>query len=307
MEMNKEYTYRQLCEEAGVEPRTSGKAYRSQYERLCKDYAIEKIARNKYIVTEILNPEEYEYQELKGKYLKPVQMILYSVLAKYVPDIGGTFTMDDLLLRCGFINDDYIECKYNLTEASCILCTQQNMLAEYLVVSAQNLRRLLRDILKKLEKRGYIILNKQYKFYKERDGYKQYCVVPFNSQITKDIVTMETRTFEGMGFNDISEIYRSDYLASKFHEVARRKFREMQPDWDGYFKVYNIIAAKESLAHQADNLRQELNESVQLKLLKTKTLDEIPAAEREKFIRATIDLKRPYKIKEKIIDIRDQK
>lgn len=307
MELNKEYTYRQLCEEAGVEPRISGKAYRSQYERLCKDYAIEKIARNKYVVTEILNPEEYEYQELKGKYLKPVQMILYNVLAKYVPDIGGTFTMDDLLLRCGFINDDYIECKYNLTEASCILCTQQNMLAEYLVVSAQNLRRLLRDILKKLEKRGYIILNKQYKFYKERDGYKQYYVVPFNSQTTKDIVTMETRTFEGMGFNDISEIYRSDYLTSKFHEATRRKFKEIQPDWDGYFKVYNIIAAKESLARQADNLRQELNESVQLKLLKTKTLNEIPAAEREKFIRATIDLERPYKIKEKIIDIRDQK
>ena len=307
MKLHKIYTYKQLCEEAGVEPKSGGKAFRSQLERLSKDYAIEKVGRNKYIVTDILSAYEQEYQALKGKYLKPVQIILYSVLAKYVPDIGGTFTMDDLLLRCGFINDDYIECKYNLTEASYVLCTQQNMLSEYLVVSAQNLRRLLRDILKNLEKRGYIILNKQYKFYKESHGYKTYFVVPFNSQTTKDIISMETKTFEAMGYNDISEIYRSDYLTSRFHEIARRKFVEMFPDWDGYFKVYNIIAAKESISHQANLLKKELNENVQLKLLKTKELNEIPDAEREKFVKATINLDRPYKIKEKIIDIKDKK
>lgn len=295
---NHSMKYADLCEALSL-PKLSGSQQRTQINQLNKIYDMEKINKN-YIIYRKFDDDEVIENNLKGTYQKLFEYSLSTLLAEQENN-SCVLSMMDILVETRIVNIDYPVCRYNLNKASLILDANPDELDEYIEKTYTLLRRLIKGILDNLETRNLIMISQGYKFYyRTEEGYILSQPIPLNSPHTETIMNIENKTVEEMGFDDINKIYKNSALISQFHTKCRKKFKEIYKQYDGYYRVYHISSDREHLKKNSRLIYEQLNDKIKQKLLTSKTLCDI--GELDKFVLATVDMNRPYKIKEKIIN-----
>ena len=115
MELEKELSYRQLCEEFNLEPAmNSGKKRKLQLENLQNLYNIEKTKKGKYIIHREYTEEEKALIQAEKNYNNFVQAALLDLIAD--GDIKQVYTYTDFRKKLYMVNKNYFLYKYGKEE-----------------------------------------------------------------------------------------------------------------------------------------------------------------------------------------------
>lgn len=295
IEYNKNYKYRDVCNIFNLIP-SNGSKQRTQINQLKKDYEI-IIKNGFYNFKRKYTTEEKNSMEIKGMYQKLFEGILSNLLSQQEGH-SFCFSMMEILIHCGIVNIDYRYCRYNIQNASIILNNDVTELETYMIKSYNLLSRLVKDILKNLESKSLIKCRRGYRLFKTTNYGTETYTVPMESLDESKIIKFEEETLKELGLSKINEIYKSENFIYLFKQTATKKLRVIFPGWEGYYKVYHLTLNKTGLITNKENIYKELNEKIQSKLLKSEMLSQI--TQLKKIVDATINLSRPFKIKENL-------
>jgi hypothetical protein len=295
IEYNKNYKYREVCKLFNLVP-CSGSQQRTQINNIKREYEV--VNKNGYYnFKKKYTEEERNAKEIKGMYQKLLEGILSNLLAQQESH-SLCFSMIELLTACGIINSDYKYCRYNMEESSRILDSDILELKQYMNQSYNLLSRLVKNILKNLESKSLIKFRQGYRLFKECPGYTKTYTVDMESQDESKIIKLEEESLKELGFRKLEDIYKYENRIYLFKRLTAIKCRKIFPDYDGYYKVYHLTLNKTGLSQNKENIYKELNQKIQSKLLKSEMLSQI--TQLKKIVDATINLARPFKIKENL-------
>ena len=153
-------------------------------------------------------------------------------------------------------------------------------------------------MLEQLSDRSLIIYRKGFRLYKNYETYTETKDIQIGSTDESMILSIEQSAMKAMGLDSLAEVYKSEKNTSKFKKQTREKAKIIFDGWDGYYSIYHITLNKDGLKEYNISTYAELNSNISDKLLTSKALCDI--TELPKMVQASIDLSRPYKIREKI-------
>lgn len=294
MELEKELSYRQLCEEFNLEPAmNSGKKRKLQLERLQNSYDIEKTKKGKYIIHKQYTKEEQQLIQAEKNYNNFVQTALLNLFAE--GDVVQTHTYSSFRKGLYMVNDNYFLYKYGKENIDIKLPKDfPDDFAEefedrwFNIVEAHD-KYVLKSNLLKLKEKGFIEYNETYLLYKIIKSGNNKIYSKGQIATTKEWAEIEQTKLEFMKDNNahsIQELYQlSPQKIKQYYATILTKIKEL--GYDNYAKAF-IISRPSGLKKMIGFFAPKFNNAQVTRLLKSKRFGIIPKSIHEQMIEKAI-------------------
>ena len=294
MELEKELSYRQLCEEFNLEPAmSSGKKRKIQLENLQNSYDIEKTKKGKYIIHKQYTEEEQQLLQAEKNYNNFVQAALLDLIAD--GDIKQVYTYTDFRKKLYMVNKNYFLYKYGKEELDIKVPHDfPNELVEefegrWFNIVEEHDKYILKTNLAKLRTRGLI---DYYESYMLR---KIYHYGPNKIYEKAQIATDEQRAIieqakldfmDSVEVKSIQDLYKlGPKTVKQYYQAIGNKIREL--GFDEYSKAFVVSRASE-LKRLVDFFAPKFNNAQVNRLLKSKRFGIIPKSIHEQMVEKAI-------------------
>lgn len=294
MELEKELSYRQLCEEFDLEPAmNSGKKRKLQLENLQNSYDIEKTKKGKYIIHRQYTEEEQQLLQAEKNYNNFVQAALLDLIAD--GDIKQIYTYTDFRKKLYMVNKNYFLYKYGKEDLD-IKAPHDfpNGLVEefegrWFNIVEEHDKYILKTNLAKLRTRGLI---DYYESYMLRKIYhygtnKIYEKAQIATDEQRAIIEQAKLDFmDSVEVKSIQDLYKLGPKAVKqYYQAIGNKIREL--GFDEYSKAFVVSRASE-LKRLVDFFAPKFNSAQVNRLLKSKRFGIIPKSIHEQMVEKAI-------------------
>lgn len=294
MELEKELSYRQLCEEFDLEPAmNSGKKRKLQLENLQNSYDIEKTKKGKYIIHRQYTEEEQQLLQAEKNYNNFVQAALLDLIAD--GDIKQIYTYTDFRKKLYMVNKNYFLYKYGKEDLDIKVPHDfPNGLVEefegrWFNIVEEHDKYILKTNLAKLRTRGLI---DYYESYMLRKIYhygtnKIYEKAQIATDEQRAIIEQAKLDFmDSVEVKSIQDLYKLGPKAVKqYYQTIGNKIREL--GFDEYSKAFVVSRASE-LKRLVDFFAPKFNSAQVNRLLKSKRFGIIPKSIHEQMVEKAI-------------------
>ena len=294
MELEKELSYRQLCEEFNLEPAmNSGKKRKLQLENLQNLYNIEKTKKGKYIIHREYTEEEKALIQAEKNYNNFVQAALLDLIAD--GDIKQVYTYTDFRKKLYMVNKNYFLYKYGKEEIDIkVPYDFPNDLVEefegrWFNIVEEHDKYILKNNLTKLRTRGLIDYYESYMLrkiyhYGQNKIYEK-------SQLATDeqraIIEQAKLDFmDSVEVKSIQDLYKlGPKTVKRYYQAIGDKIHEL--GFDEYSKAFVVSRASE-LKRLVDFFAPKFNNAQVNRLLKSKRFGIIPKSIHEQMVEKAI-------------------
>lgn len=294
MELEKELSYRQLCEKFDLEPAmNSGKKRKLQLENLQNSYDIEKTKKGKYIIHRQYTEEEQQLLQAEKNYNNFVQAALLDLIAD--GDIKQIYTYTDFRKKLYMVNKNYFLYKYGKEDLDIKVPHDfPNGLVEefegrWFNIVEEHDKYILKTNLAKLRTRGLI---DYYESYMLRKIYhygtnKIYEKAQIATDEQRAIIEQAKLDFmDSVEVKSIQDLYKLGPKAVKqYYQTIGNKIREL--GFDEYSKAFVVSRASE-LKRLVDFFAPKFNSAQVNRLLKSKRFGIIPKSIHEQMVEKAI-------------------
>lgn len=294
MELEKELSYRQLCEEFNLEPvMNSGKKRKLQLENLQNLYNIEKTKKGKYIIHKAYTEEEKTLIQAEKNYNNFVQAALLDLIAD--GDIKQVYTYTDFRKKLYMVNKNYFLYKYGKEELDIkVPCDFPNGLVEefegrWFNIVEEHDKYILKTNLAKLRTRGLIDYYESYmlrKIYHYGQN-KIYEKAQLATDEQRAIIEQAKLDFmDSVEVKSIQDLYKlGPKTVKQYYQVIGNRIHEL--GFDEYSKAFVVSRASE-LKKLIDFFAPKFNNAQVNRLLKSKRFGIIPKSIHEQMVEKAI-------------------
>lgn len=294
MELEKELSYRQLCEEFNLEPAmNSGKKRKLQLEYLQNLYNIEKTKKGKYIIHREYTEEEKALIQAEKNYNNFVQAALLDLIAD--GDIKQVYTYTDFRKKLYMVNKNYFLYKYGKEEIDIkVPYDFPNDLVEefegrWFNIVEEHDKYILKTNLAKLRTRGLIDYYESYmlrKIYHYGQN-KIYEKAQLATDEQRAIIEQAKLDFmDSVEVKSIQDLYKlGPKTVKRYYQAIGNKIHEL--GFDEYSKAFVVSRASE-LKRLVDFFAPKFNNAQVNRLLKSKRFGIIPKSIHEQMIEKAI-------------------
>lgn len=294
MELEKELSYRQLCEEFNLEPAmNSGKKRKLQLEYLQNLYNIEKTKKGKYIIHRQYTEEEKALIQAEKNYNNFVQAALLDLIAD--GDIKQVYTYTDFRKKLYMVNKNYFLYKYGKEEIDIkVPYNFPNDLVEefegrWFNIVEEHDKYILKTNLTKLRTRGLIDYYESYmlrKIYHYGQN-KIYEKAQLATDEQRAIIEQAKLDFmDSVEVKSIQDLYKlGPKTVKRYYQVIGDKIHEL--GFDEYSKAFVVSRASE-LKRLVDFFAPKFNNAQVNRLLKSKRFGIIPKSIHEQMVEKAI-------------------
>lgn len=294
MELEKELSYRQLCEEFNLEPAmNSGKKRKLQLENLQNLYNIEKTKKGKYIIHREYTEEEKALIQAEKNYNNFVQAALLDLIAD--GDIKQVYTYTDFRKKLFMVNKNYFLYKYGKEELSIkVPYDFPNGLVEefegrWFNIVEEHDKYILKTNLTKLRTRGLIDYYESYmlrKIYHYGQN-KIYEKAQLATDEQRAIIEQAKLDFmDSVEVKSIQDLYKlGPKTVKRYYQAIGDKIHEL--GFDEYSKAFVVSRASE-LKRLVNFFAPKFNNAQVNRLLKSKRFGIIPKSIHEQMVEKAI-------------------
>lgn len=294
MELEKELSYRQLCEEFNLEPAmNSGKKRKLQLENLQNLYNIEKTKKGKYIIHREYTEEEKALIQAEKNYNNFVQAALLDLIAD--GDIKQVYTYTDFRKKLYMVNKNYFLYKYGKEEIDIkVPYDFPNDLVEefegrWFNIVEEHDKYILKTNLTKLRTRGLIDYYESYmlrKIYHYGQN-KIYEKAQLATDEQRAIIEQAKLDFmDSVEVKSIQDLYKlGPKTVKRYYQTIGDKIHEL--GFDEYSKAFIIFRASE-LKRLVGFFAPKFNNAQVNRLLKSKRFGIIPKSIHEQMVEKAI-------------------
>lgn len=294
MELEKELSYRQLCEEFNLEPAmNSGKKRKLQLESLQNLYNIEKTKKGKYIIHRQYTEEEKALIQAEKNYNNFVQAALLDLIAD--GDIKQVYTYTDFRKKLYMVNKNYFLYKYGKEEIDIkVPYDFPNDLVEefegrWFNIVEKHDKYILKTNLTKLRTRGLIDYYESYmlrKIYHYGQN-KIYEKAQLATDEQRAIIEQAKLDFiDSVEVKSIQDLYKlGPKTVKRYYQAIGDKIHEL--GFDEYSKAFVVSRASE-LKRLVDFFAPKFNNAQVNRLLKSKRFGIIPKSIHEQMVEKAI-------------------
>ena len=294
MELEKELSYRQLCEEFNLEPAmNSGKKRKLQLENLQNLYNIEKTKKGKYIIHREYTEEEKALIQAEKNYNNVVQAALLDLIAD--GDIKQVYTYTDFRKKLYMVNKNYFLYKYGKEEIDIkVPYDFPNGLVEefegrWFNIVEEHDKYILKTNLTKLRTRGLIDYYESYmlrKIYHYGQN-KIYEKAQLATDEQRAIIEQAKLDFmDSVEVKSIQDLYKlGPKTVKRYYQAIGDKIHEL--GFDEYSKAFVVSRASE-LKRLVDFFAPKFNNAQVNRLLKSKRFGIIPKSIHEQMVEKAI-------------------
>ena len=294
MELEKELSYRQLCEEFNLEPAmNSGKKRKLQLEYLQNLYNIEKTKKGKYIIHREYTEEEKALSQAEKNYNNFVQAALLDLIAD--GDIKQVYTYTDFRKKLYMVNKNYFLYKYGKEEIDIkVPYDFPNDLVEefegrWFNIVEEHDKYILKTNLTKLRTRGLIDYYESYmlrKIYHYGQN-KIYEKAQLATDEQRAIIEQAKLDFmDSVEVKSIQDLYKlGPKTVKRYYQAIGDKIHEL--GFDEYSKAFVVSRASE-LKRLVDFFAPKFNNAQVNRLLKSKRFGIIPKSIHEQMVEKAI-------------------
>ena len=297
MELEKELSYRQLCEEFNLEPAmNSGKKRKLQLENLQNLYNIEKTKKGKYIIHREYTEEEKALIQAEKNYNNFVQAALLDLIAD--GDIKQVYTYTDFRKKLYMVNKNYFLYKYGKEEIDIKVPYDfpDNLVEEFegrwFNIVEEHDKYILKTNLTKLRTRGLIDYYESYmlrKIYHYGQN-KIYEKAQLATDEQRAIIEQAKLDFmDSVEVKSIQDLYKlGPKTVKRYYQAIGDKIHEL--GFDEYSKAFIIFRASE-LKRLVGFFAPKFNNAQVNRLLKSKRFGIIPKSIHEQMVEKAIKYK----------------
>lgn len=312
MKENVGYRYRELVKELNL-PQLRGSRQQKQLKDLFQIYKIEKIDGKYYYRGEYTEVEKIENQTYH-KYESYITPLIY-ILLTYTENNFLSIDMKHLLIKIKALNEDFYVAKYNKEKTDIILFGNDFSRTSYFCDDVEPmLKRIVKDILKKMENMKLISVSKFEMFGESFVDEKTKNVYTRNVESTKDTREMLLR-FQQLALQDIVHKYKNkdllnvenlNYYQTQEFKTLTTKYLKEKSAYSYYYYRYDITLNKKGLSEHTTNdyaeLSQSFNKTIQEKVRKSKSkkLLMIDDKDKEIYIKELIDSSKEPNLKQRL-------
>ena len=294
MELEKELSYRQLCEEFNLEPAmNSGKKRKLQLENLQNLYNIEKTKKGKYIIHREYTEEEKALIQAEKNYNNFVQAALLDLIAD--GDIKQVYTYTDFRKKLYMVNKNYFLYKYGKEEIDIkVPYDFPNDLVEefegrWFNIVEEHDKYILKTNLLRLKEKGLIDYYESYmlrKIYRYSKG-KIYEKAQMATEEQRAAIEQTKLEFmKSVNVKSIQELYKlGPTIIKEYYHTIGNKIHEL--GFDEYSKAFIIFRASE-LKRLVGFFAPKFNNAQVNRLLKSKRFGIIPKTIHEQMVEKAI-------------------
>lgn len=294
MELEKELSYRQLCEEFNLEPAmNSGKKRKLQLENLQNLYNIEKTKKGKYIIHREYTEEEKALIQAEKNYNNFVQAALLDLIAD--GDIKQVYTYTDFRKKLYMVNKNYFLYKYGKEEINIkVPYDFPNDLVEefegrWFNIVEEHDKYILKTNLTKLRTRGLIDYYESYmlrKIYHYGQN-KIYEKAQLATDEQRAIIEQAKLDFmDSVEVKSIQDLYKlGPKTVKRYYQAIGDKIHEL--GFDEYSKAFVVSRASE-LKRLVNFFAPRFNNAQVNRLLKSKRFGIIPKSIHEQMVEKAI-------------------
>ena len=291
MELNKELSYKELCQQLGDEEINSGKGRKLQLEQWREKYDIEKIGRGKYIIHGQLTKEESQAIKDKKNYANFLQATLLQFLSE--SEFSTTvYTYRDIREHLMMVNPNYFPVKYYQKELNI------KVSSKYTEELTEALKRIwfdnadshdeyaIKAALRKLSDKRLISIKETHVFYKHIN-------LPNGNTVSSkpELATDEQEAqflqvgieyLNKIGCKNVGELYSKSKIVQQGYYRALVNYIKTL-GYDRYARAFVITRASE-LNRMVKFLAPEFNEMQVNRYLRSKRFNSIPKDMNEQLI-----------------------
>ena len=294
MELEKELSYRQLCEEFNLEPAmNSGKKRKLQLEYLQNLYNIEKTKKGKYIIHREYTEEEKALIQAEKNYNNFVQAALLDLIAE--GNIKQVYTYTDFRKKLYMVNKNYFLYKYGKEEINIKVPFDfpNNLVEEFegrwFNIVEEHDKYILKTNLAKLRTRGLIDYYESYmlrKIYHYNQN-KIYEKAQLATDEQRAIIEQVKLDFmDSIEVKSIQELYKlGPKTVKRYYQAIGDKIHEL--GFNEYSKAFVVSRASE-LKKLVDFFAPKFNNAQVNRLLKSKRFGIIPKSIHEQMVEKAI-------------------
>ena len=294
MELEKELSYRQLCEEFNLEPAmNSGKKRKLQLENLQNLYNIEKTKKGKYIIHREYTEEEKALIQAEKNYNNFVQAALLDLIAD--GDIKQVYTYTDFRKKLYMVNKNYFLYKYGKEEIDIKVPYDfpNDLVVEFegrwFNIVEEHDKYILKTNLTKLRTRGLIDYYESYmlrKIYHYGQN-KIYEKAKLATDEQRAIIEQAKLDFmDSVEVKSIQDLYKlGPKTVKRYYQTIGNKIHEL--GFDEYSKAFIVSRASE-LKRLVDFFAPKFNNAQVNRLLKSKRFGIIPKSIHEQMVEKAI-------------------
>lgn len=294
MELEKELSYRQLCEEFNLEPAmNSGKKRKLQLENLQNLYNIEKTKKGKYIIHREYTEEERALIQAEKNYNNFVQAALLDLIAD--GDIKQVYTYTDFRKKLYMVNKNYFLYKYGKEEIDIkVPYDFPNDLVEefegrWFNIVEEHDKYILKTNLAKLRTRGLIdyyesyMLRKIYHYGQNKIYEKAQLATDEQRAIIEQV---KLDFMDSVEVKSIQDLYKlGPKTVKRYYQAIGDKIHDL--GFDEYSKAFVVSRASE-LKRLVDFFAPKFNNAQVNRLLKSKRFGIIPKSIHEQMVEKAI-------------------
>lgn len=294
MELEKELSYRQLCEEFNLEPAmNSGKKRKLQLENLQNLYNIEKTKKGKYIIHREYTEEEKALIQAEKNYNNFVQAALLDLIAD--GDIKQVYTYTDFRKKLYMVNKNYFLYKYGKEEIDIkVPYDFPNDLVEefegrWFNIVEEHDKYILKTNLAKLRTRGLIdyyesyMLRKIYHYGQNKIYEKAQLATDEQRAIIEQV---KLDFMDSVEVKSIQDLYKlGPKTVKRYYQAIGDKIHDL--GFDEYSKAFVVSRASE-LKRLVDFFAPKFNNAQVNRLLKSKRFGIIPKSIHEQMVEKAI-------------------
>lgn len=294
MELEKELSYRQLCEEFNLEPAmNSGKKRKLQLENLQNLYNIEKTKKGKYIIHREYTEEEKALIQAEKNYNNFVQAALLDLIAD--GDIKQVYTYTDFRKKLYMVNKNYFLYKYGKEEIDIKVPYDfpddlvEEFEGRWFNIVEEHDKYILKTNLTKLRTRGLIDYYESYmlrKIYHYGQN-KIYEKAQLATDEQRAIIEQAKLDFmDSVEVKSIQDLYKlGPKTVKRYYQAIGDKIHEL--GFDEYSKAFVVSRASE-LKRLIDFFAPKFNNAQVNRLLKSKRFGIIPKSIHEQMVEKAI-------------------
>ena len=273
LKKEKEYTYKQICENLNL-PQKTGNAKIKQLSELSKYYNYTK-NKNKFYINDIIDTSEIKDTAIKKNQTQiNIEHILMTVLSGLQDDEQVYFASNkELLLLCYAINNNYYSILNDKHRNSVVVKKYfglDNSFIEYVEKTYDLLKPMLKNCLLSMQSRKEISLNKGYKIIK--NGKIDSCVSE-TDELGGKLFKIQGDAMRELGISSENELYgKKIYLKNEYYNLCNKKAHELDETIDKFYQCYAIVLNVEKIKYDLSLERCDLNSKIYNKVHSTTTL-----------------------------------
>lgn len=299
IEEKKEITYRQLCQELNI-PQLNGNSKVKQLNQL--DGICEYEKRNtKYIFLRMRDTEERFLFNNRAIYAPYIEYIISELFAKEGPPNDNLifFNTMELLYWCNMVNKNFKQVRYASDFSKVAICALNEFNLtdlDFFVDTTYEkiLKPIVRSALKSMDNKKSIVINRGYKLYSKTQDWIKHKNVLATSPEGKILAKIEAESLTELGIRGMTELmFSKKHLLPKYYALTSQKCEE-RLGYDGFYSCYAMIVNPKRIKYNIGELKKELNEKIQARVLTAKSLDTLTMVSRKMFIDSMINDRTQY-------------